>query len=194
MTTTFAPVKTNSKFVACWGYDQTQYSIYNVVSAKGKTVIVEGLNSWSDFRESDLTVGSKVKVYTFKRWEHLTDAEREDLQSRGFSRDSYYHHYGKEAEANAKINTIVKMGRIDGESWTYVWKLDDGRIVNSQDDYKNDIVVKVVHGLKKCILNTKYGEPSIKIDQVITAYLDNDYESKKQSYIEQNEYTSYNGR
>lgn len=192
MTTT--QVKTNDKFVACWGYDQTQYSIYNTVSSKGKTVLVEGLNSWSNFSESDLAAGSVVKVYTFKRWEHLSDAEREDLQSRGFSLDSYHHHYGKEAEAAAETNMIMKMSRINGESWSYVWVLDDGRIVSSKDNYQNDVVIKIVRGLKKCIINTKYGEPSIKIDQCITAHLDPEYDRAKQRYADQNEYTAYNGR
>ena len=192
--TTNSPIKTNSKFVACWGYDQTQYSIYNVVSVKGKTVFVTGLNSWSNFSESDLAVGSTVKVFTFKRWEHLSDEERADYERRNFDRNSYQHHMGKEAEAAAKVSTIVKMNRIDGESWSYVWVLDDGRIVSSKDNYQNDVVIKIISGLKKCIVNTKYGQPSIKIDQSITAYLDDNYDQKKQSYRDQNEYTAYNGR
>lgn len=33
-------INKNDKFVACWGYDQTQYSIYNVVDVKGKTSLL----------------------------------------------------------------------------------------------------------------------------------------------------------
>ncbi len=187
-------IKTNDKFVACWGYDQTQYSIYNTVSTKGKMVLVEGLNGWSNFSESDLAAGSKVKVYTFKRWEQLTDEERADYERRNFDRFSYQHHMGKEAEEKAEIRTIIKMNRINGESWTYIWELDNGQIVNSKDNYTNGITIKIIHGLKKCMINTKYGQPSIKIDQCITASLDPEYDRRKKAYQEQNEYTAYNGR
>lgn len=37
ITTTDNKIAIGSKFVACWGYDQTQYSVYNVVAIKGKS-------------------------------------------------------------------------------------------------------------------------------------------------------------
>lgn len=187
-------INKNDKFVACWGYDQTQYSIYNVVGVKGKSVLVEGLNSWSNLGESDLAVGSEVKVYEFKHWEMLPKEEREDLASRGFNWSSYNHHYGKDAELAAKVSKITSMKRIDGKSWSYIWTLDDGRTVSSEDSYKNGIKIKIVRGIKKCLVNEKYGNPSIRIDQCITASLDKEYDKRKQAYADQNEYTSYNGR
>jgi hypothetical protein len=187
-------IRRNDKFVCCWGYDQTQYSVYNVVDVKGKFVTVEGLNSWSSLGESDLAIGSRVKVYTFKPFDSLPIEEKQDLMSRGFNWDSYNYHYRKEAKEKADIRTITKVSRINGEAWTYIWELDNGDIVNSKETYKQNIGIEIVKGFKRCLVNTKYGSPSIKIDQCITASLDPDYNEKKQKYAEQNEYTMMNGR
>lgn len=181
----------NDKFVACWGYDQTQYSVYNVVAIKGKSVVVEGLNGWSSLSDSDLAEGSQVKVYEFKNWFDLSEDDRADLSSRGFDHNSYAHHYRKDAIDQADTRTITKVQRIDGQKWTYIWTLDNGQVVRSDD---RQALVKVVRGLKKCLVNTKYGSPSIKINESIRPYLDKDYNRNSERYQEQNEYTAYNGR
>lgn len=185
-------VRVGGKFVACWGYDQTQYSVYNVVGVSGKSVLVEGMNSWSGLSESDLAPGSKVKVYKYTQWDDLTDEERADFESRNFDRHSYNHHTAKDAEEQATVRTIVKMNRIDGESWTYLWTLDNGEVVRSDDRFTN---VKIIQGLKKCLVKSSYdGQPAIKISESIRAYHDPEYNNNKTKYAEQNEYTAYNGR
>ena len=185
-------VTIGDKFVACWGYDQTQYSIYNVERIKGKFVFVSGLNSWSNLSNSDLAEGSQVKVYKFNYWSDLSEEKKQDFTSRGFDWSSYQHHYGKENLTTAKTKTIAKVNRIDGQKWTYIWTFTDGSVVSSDDK----LSVEVVHGVKKCLLQqSKYnGEFNIKIDDVIRAYLDKDYTDNKARYVEQNEYTFYNGR
>lgn len=182
-------INKNDKFVACWGYDQTQYSIYNVVDVKGKSVFVEGLNGWSSLSNSDLSEGSQVKVYKYKYWTDLTQAEQDDYTKRGFDWHSYQHHYGKDNLKNAKTKTIAKVNRIDGQSWTYVWTFTDGTTYSSEQKFN----VEIVKGVKKCLVNTRYGEPSIKLNETIRASIDKNYNSNKQRYIEQNEYTAYNG-
>jgi hypothetical protein len=189
-----AQIKRGNKFVACWGYDQTQYSIYNVVDVKGRFVFVEGMNGWSGLDANDLAPGSKVKVFNVKTWEQLTPEEQADWSSRGFDRWGYNRHMNDEAENNAPVRTIKKMNRIDGKSWTYVWELDNGQIVRSDIDWKLNQRVKIVQGVKRCLVNEKYGRPSIKIDDVITAHLDTEYSQNSNRYAEQNEYTAYNGR
>lgn len=193
MTTTVNnKVRTGDKFVACWGYDQTQYSVYNVVAVKGKSVLVEGLNGWSSLSNSDLAEGSKVKVYNFKGWYELPEYEQAELQTRGFNHNNYDHHYRQEAIDKAQTRTIVKMQRIDGQSWTYVWTLDNGEVVRSDDRFTN---VKIIQGLKKCLVKSSYdGQPAIKISESIRAYHDPEYNNNKTKYAEQNEYTAYNGR
>lgn len=188
-------INKNDKFVACWGYDQTQYSIYNVVGVKGKSVFVEGLNGWSGISESDLAVGSKVKVFEFLHWSDLTDEQRADYTSRNYDRVSYEHHEKERIEKETPVRTIVKMNRINGESWSYIWTLDNGEIVNSKETYKNNQFIRIINGLKKCIVKEGYnGTPQIKIDSVIRASLDNDFNNNVKRYAEQNEYTAYNGR
>jgi len=187
-------INKNDKFVACWGYDQTQYSIYNVVDAKGCFVIVEGINSWSNLGESDLCAGSKVKIYKRHDWNDLTVSEKQDFSDRGFNWDSYQYHFNKDAREAAEIRTITKVSRIDGQSWTYIWELDNGDIIRSDETYEKRTGIEVVHAMKRCQVSTRYGEPSIKIDDCITAYLDKEYDKCKEQYAAQNEYTSYNGR
>lgn len=189
-------VKLNDKFVACWGYDQTQYSVYNVVEAKGKFVSVEGLNSYSHIDENDLATGSQVKIYSYTPWDELGYVERDDLTKRHFDRWSYNHHAAKEALDAASVHTIVKVQRIDGERWTYIWTLSNGHIIRSDENYKLNRHVEIVKGLKRCLVQiSKYdGKPRIKIDGVVTPHLDPGYNQHKQRYSEQNEYTTYNGR
>ncbi|RKZ02515.1 hypothetical protein DRQ25_18560 [Candidatus Fermentibacteria bacterium] len=192
-TTLNKAIKVNDKFVCSWGYDQTQYSVYEVVSTKGKFATVRGLNSWSSLDGYDLAVGSKVKAYQFKEWHKLNEETQADYTSRGFDFNSYRHHKGKEAEENAPVRTIVKAGRIDGDRFSYVWTLDTGEVVRSDERYDGDLVVKVVDGLKRCLVNTKYDRPYIRINQTIQAGLDPNYDDNKQAYADQNEYTAYNG-
>jgi hypothetical protein len=189
-------IKKNDKFVCSWGYDQTQYSVYNVVDVRGKFVFVEGTNSWSHFSESDLAVGSEVKVYTFTRWEQLTDGERADYTSPGFDWSSYQHHMKKDASEKAPVRKIIDMRRIDGDKYTYIWTLDNGEIVNSKENYERSRVIEIVRGLKRCLVSiSKYNnQAGIRIDQVIYAHHDPDYGNNAKKYAEQNEYTAYNGR
>lgn len=189
-------INKNDKFVACWGYDQTQYSVYNVVDLKGKFVFVEGLNSWSNLSEKDLAVGSQVKVYQTKRWDNLSAEDQQDWASRGFDRWGYERHFREEAENAAEVRTITKMNRINGESWSYLWVLDNGETVNSKEAYKNGTRVHIVKGLKRCLVQPSKWDDNfyIKIDDVITARLDKDYEKSHEAYEKQNEYTAYNGR
>lgn len=201
------PIRTGDKFVACWGYDQTQYSIYNVVDVKGKSILVEGLNGWSRLDAADLAIGSKVKVY-HKRNDNfysLTEEERQALANEfnfnlrandAVDFESMLAWYNKEMLNAAKVRTIVKMSRVDGQKYTYKWVLDNGQIVDSTEDWQTRLTVHIVHAMKKCLVQTsKYnGEQYIKIDDVITAYLDPNFESNKAQYHKQNEYTAYNGR
>lgn len=189
-------ININDKFVCCWGYDQTQYSVYNVVSVKGKSVFVEGLNSWSNFDEKDLAVGSKVKIYKYKHWSDLTDDERADYESRGFRYYDYERLEREQAIADAEVRTIVKANRVDGKSWTYRWELDDGTVYDSTENWETKADVKIIHGIKKCLVQVSkwYDTPQIKIDDVIRATLDKDYEDNVERYQEQNLHTAYNGR
>ncbi len=185
-------VRVGGKFVACWGYDQTQYSVYNVVSVRGKSVFVEGMNGWSGLSNSDLAEGSEVKVYEYTGWYELPTEVQDELRTRGFDHYNYDHHYRQEAIDKATTRKIVKMQRIDGQSWTYIWTLDNGQVVRSDDRQTN---VKVVRGLKKCLVRDGYnGTPQIKIDQTIRASYDPNYSENEERYDEQNEYTAYNGR
>lgn len=185
-------INKNDKFVACWGYDQTQYSIYNVVDTKGKSVFVEGLNGWSRLSDSDLSEGSQVKVYKYNYWTDLTPEQQTDYTNRGFDWHSYQHHYGKDKLKDAKTKTIAKVNRIDGQAWTYIWTFTDGTTYSS--DQK--LSVEIVKGVKKCLVKaSKYnGELDIKINETIRATLDKNYDSNAKRYAEQNEYTAYNGR
>lgn len=198
-------ISIGDKWVCSWGYDQTQYSIYTTVAVKGKSVIVEGTNSWSGLSESDLCEGSQVKVYDVKneRFYNLTEEQRQAVADelhfnlrpddfRDF--ESMIEWHNKEQEKQAEVRTIVKKQRINGESWSYIWTLDNGEIVNSKELYKSNKRVRIVKAWKKCLVNTKYGQPSIKIDDVIRPYLDKEYQANKERYAEQNLYTAYNGR
>lgn len=187
-------IKPGDKFVGCWGYDQTQYSIYNTVKVAGKSVYVEGMNGWSSLSDHDLAPGSRVKIYSLTRWEDLTDAERQDLTSRGFDRWSYQKHHQERAIKQAPERTIVKVSRVNGNRYSYLWVLDDGSTFDSTEDWRTKASVCIIHGIKKCLINTRYGEPSIKIDEVIRASHDPDFERNEKSYYAQNEYTAYNGR
>lgn len=188
-------VKIGSKFVACWGYDQTQYSVYSVDSVKGKYVFVQGLNGWSSLSDSDLAEGSKVKIYNYKLWSDLSESEQKDYESRNFDRISFERYSRDLNKDQAEVRTIVKMNRIDGEGWTYIWTLDNGQVVNSKELYDNRQGVEIVKGLKKCLVKEGYnGRPQIKIDDVIRASYDPEYNNNEKKYDEQNEYTAYNGR
>lgn len=184
-------IEVGGKFVACWGYDQTQYSVYNVVGVSGKSVLVEGLNSWSNLSESDLAAGSKVKVYSYPKWED----RNADEWGLNIDEWDYNRIMSKRAKETAPVQTIVKMNRIDGESWTYIWTLDNGQVVNSRELYDNNQKVEIVKGVKKCLVQDGYGgQPAIKLNESIRAYYEPDYNDKKERYDEQNEYTAYNGR
>lgn len=183
-------INIGDKFVACWGYDQTQYSVYKVEKIKGKFVYVSGLNSWSNLGNYQLSEGREVKVYKYKYWTDLTNEERKDYESRGFDWSSYQHHYGKDNLANAKVKTIAKVNRIAHQSWTYVWTFTDGSTYSSEEQ----LAVQQIKAVKKCLISVKWGNPSIKIDSVITATLDKDYDKNAQKYADQNKYTAYNGR
>lgn len=200
-------VSKNDKFVASWGYDQTQYSIYNVVEVKGKSVLVEGLNGWSNLDANDLAVGSKVKVYHKRneRFHDLNEEERQNIATElNFSLrpndfqdfEGMMHWHNKKALEAAEERTIVKMNRVDGQKWTYLWVLDNGQIIDSTEDWKTKPTVSVVHGMKKCLVQASNynGGRYIKIDDVISAYLDPNFNENQQRYAEQNEYTAYNGR
>lgn len=183
-------IEPGDKFVACWGYDQTQYSIYTVEKMKSKFVYVTGQNGWSNFSDSQLSEGSQVKVYKYKYWTDLTEEERKDYESRGFDWSSYQHHYGKDNLTDAKIKTIAKVNRINKQAWTYIWTFTDGSTYSSEEKLN----VEQIKAVKKCLINVRWGKPSIKIDSVITATLDKEYEGNAERYAEQNLYTAYNGR
>jgi hypothetical protein len=189
-------LKIGSKFVACWGYDQTQYSIYEVAKISGKSVLVRGLNGWSNLDARDLAPGSQVKIYRFTKWDDLTDEERADWSSRGFDRWNYERHNRDAAIEKAETRTIVKMNRVNGQSWTYLWVLDDGSVYDSTEDWKTRADVKIVDAMKKCLVqHSSYNDKmNIKIDDVIRAYHDPEYDTNANRYAEQNEYTAYNGR
>ena len=189
-------IKLGDKFVGSWGYDQTQYSVYEVVKIAGKSVFVRGLNGWSNLDARDITTGSKVKIYNYTRFDQLDDTERADLERRGFTRWNYDDWQRDEAIKAAEIRTIVKMSRINGQSWTYRWELDDGTTYSSEEDYRTRAQVKIIDGLKKCLVkqSSYNGALSIKIDDVIRAYHDPNYDQNAERYSEQNLYTAYNGR
>ena len=201
-------IKKNDKFVACWGYDQTQYSIYNVIEVKGKSVLVEGLNGWSNLDANDLAAGSKVKVYQKRneRFHDLTEEERQaiakefnfNLRTEEFQDfEAMMRWHNKELLDAAEVRTIVKMNRVDGQKWTYLWVLDNGQVINSTEDWKTRPTVHIVHAMKKCLVQTSKwsdGSQYIKIDDVITAHYDPDFNRNQAKYVEQNEYTAYNGR
>lgn len=185
-------IKIGDKFVACWGYDQTQYSIYNVVDVKGRYVLVEGLNGWSGLDASDMAPGATVKIYSFKQWENVSDAKKEEWNN---DRWVYNRHMRKQAVDIAHVRTIRKVNRIDGQSWSYIWELDNGETIRSDDNSKLNRYIEIVHGVKRCLVTERPGcEPRIKIDDVTTAYLDTAYDANHKRYAEQNEYTAYNGR
>lgn len=182
-------------FVAMWGYDQTQYSIYRTVVTKGQFVTVEGTNGWSRFDNHDLAPGSTIKLYTFKRWDDLTDDERADFTSRGFNHWNYQDFYRKQAIDAAEVRTIVKVSRINRNKYSYLWELDNGDTFSSAEDWTTRKDVSIVHGLTRRKVTPGYdGKPRITIDQSITAYLDQDFGRNVNKYEEQNEYTAYNGR
>ena len=189
-------MKTGSKLVASWGYDQTQYSIYTVVREKGRFAWVKGENSWSSLDDSDLAEGSTVKLYKVTQWDDLSEAERKDWSSRGFDDWSYRKHMTDGAIEAAPELTIVKMSRVNGDRYSHLWELSDGSTHNSEEDWHTKKNVKIVQGLKKCLVQTsKYnGQEYVKIDDVITAYHDPEFERNNRKYEEQNEYTAYNGR
>lgn len=196
-TTNIINIDRGDKFVGSWGYDQTQYSIYNVVDIKGKFVFLEGLNGWSNLDARDLAVGSTVKIYEQKRWDNLTTEEQQDWSGRGFDRYGYERHFREQAIEQAEERTITKMNRVNGESWTYKWVLDDGSEYDSTDDWKTRKEVTIVNGRTRKLLQMaswSEGKPYVKIDQTITAYLDKDFNRNQNKYHEQNEYTAYNGR
>ena len=190
-------INKNDKFVGMWGYDQTQYSIYNVVDVKGKFAIIEGLNSWSRFDERDLTVGSTVKLYKQDRWEDLTPEERTDWNSRGFDSWDYERFQREEAIKVAPELTIKKAGRVNGDKWSYKWELSDGSTFDSTVDWKQRASVSIVKALaRRLVQESKWnpGQFHITIDQTITAHLDPEFNRNADKYSEQNLYTAYNGR
>ena len=190
-------INKNDKFVGMWGYDQTQYSIYNVVDVKGKFVLLEGLNGWSSLGERDLAAGSKVKLYKQDRWEELTADEQVDWRSRGFDSWDYERHMREEAIKVAPELTITKAGRVNGDKYSYKWELSDGSTFDSTVDYKTRASVSIVHAITRRLVQESRWNPGqfhVKIDETITASLDKEYNRNAEKYAEQNLYTAYNGR
>lgn len=187
-------IKPGDHFVAIWGYDQTQYSIYRAIETKGNMVTVEGTNSWSNFAAKDLAPGSIVKIYHYDRFYDLTPEQQAERSSRGLNYSNHDHHARKEALEAAKPRKIVKVKRIDGQGWTYDWTFEDGETITSQDIGRDRLNIEIIRGYKRCRINTRYGTPQIKIDDVITARHDPDFAANQERYIEQNQYTAYNGR
>ena len=182
-------IKKGSYFVACWGYDQTQYSIYKVVKTAGNsTVYVEPQNSWGSLSDHQLAVGSIIKVYNYPSWDSLTNEEREDWQSRNFDRYSYGSCMSKEALSAANEVEITKKEKY---KWTNIFTLSDGRKIKLTD---HEYMIKQIRPLKKCLVNFKYSEPSIKINESITGRLDLQYGKNEEKYADQNSYTFHNGR
>lgn len=194
MNTTNQEIKPGDHFVAMWGYDQTQYSIYRAIETKGNLVTVEGTNSWSNFALKDLAPGSIVKIYTHKRWYLLPPEEQAELRSRGFDHTNHDRFARDQAIKEAEAVEIKKVKRIDGQSWTFIWELSNGETITSQDVSSDLLIIEIIRGYKRCRINTRYGTPQIKIDDVITARLDPDFAANQERYIEQNQYTAYNGR
>jgi hypothetical protein len=195
--TSIQTINKGDKFVGMWGYDQTQYSIYNVVDIKGKFVLVEGLNSWSRLDENDLAATSIVKLYKQNRWEELSEEERADWMSRGFDPHGYERFQREEAIKNAPELTIVKAGRINKDKYSYRWELSNGEVLESTEDWKTRKRVEIVHGVTRRLVQESRWNPGqfhIKIDQTITASLDPEFNRNEDKYVEQNEYTSYHGR
>ena len=186
----------NDKFVCCWGYDQTQYSVYNVVDIKGKSVFVEGLNSWSNIEEYDLATGSKVKIYKFKHWQELTEEERAKYKTEGLDYYDYERLERKQAIEQAKTKTIVKVQRVNKNKYGYLWTFDDRTTYDSTEDWQTRANVHIVYAIKKCLVQTsKYdGSIQIRINEVIKATLDKNYDQNAKKYREQNLFTAYNGR
>ena len=206
----FTEMKATNKWVACWGYDQTQYSVYEEVSRKGCFVVVRGYNSWACLHESDLYNGSKVKLFEPIPYFHDIPAfERETIAKKhnwdlacvnSFDEWENFRRYEqRQRKDNADVRTIQKVTHEkDDKGYKYwVWQLDNGEIVK-QTDIGHTWYVEIVDALtRRKIRTTNYfGEPeeSIKIDECIRAYLDKDYDANAQKYAEQNEYTFYNGR
>lgn len=200
--------KTN-KWVACWGYDQTQYSIYEEVSRKGSFVVVRGYNEWACLHESDLYDGSKVKLYKvdIPYFHDIPEAEREIIAKKfnwdancatsyDFWESSRRYEYRKRKE-EAKVHTIKKVTHeTDEEGYRYwVWLLDDGQVIKGNNrEWEVEIVDALV---RKKIRKTNYfgeEEESIKINECIRAHLDKNFDKNAQKYEEQNEYTFYHGR
>lgn len=199
--------KNSNKWVACWGYDQTQYSVYEEVSRKGCFVIVRGYNSWACLHESDLYAGSKVKISkSISSFYDISKAEREIIAREynwssssidNFSEwESFRRFEIRKHREEAAVRTIVKVKHETNEKGyrIWVWELDNGNIIKEDDA---DIIVDIVDALtRKKIRRDEYpGETleSIKINDSICAYLDKNYDKNAQKYADQNEYTAYNG-
>ena len=188
-------------WVASWGYDQTQYSIYEEVSRKGSFVVVRGWNSWACLGSKDLWEGSKVKIYQgFPYFNDTTREQREQMceefnwdrasiDSFDVYMDSARHEIRKREE-NAEVRTIVKVRHFDHNGYkAWEWELDNGEIVKQTDNY----IVWIVDALTRRRITNRCGRDSIKIDDCIRAYIDPNFAKNSEHYAEQNEYTAYNG-
>ena len=202
--------KTNSHrnmWVACWGYDQTQYSIYEEISRKGHFVIVRAFNSWGCLDAGDLCAGSTVKISPrVKSFEEYTEEEREKVANElGWPQEAradwytwrnWQHLENKEREDKAPARKIVKVEHEPGKyGKLWIWTLDDGGKIKQADTNYN---VRIVDAWtrRKITRGGYYGpdSESIRIDSCIRAHLDHSYWRNAKKYEEQNEYTAYNGR
>lgn len=199
-------IRKGTHFVACWGYDQTQYSIYEAVSdQQGQFIHVTGLNDWSTLDDYQLAAGSKVKLLrSIPGYHSLTEEERNEYSaSRNSARaldwsdwNAYAKHWWNDDKEAAPEKTIAKVQRIDGDKYSYLWTFEDGTTWSSKERYNSGIrcIVEYAVTRKKVQTSGYNGSKYIKIDSVITAYLDADYSTNEEKYSKQNEYTDYNGR
>lgn len=192
-------MKTNIKeligqvFTAVWGYNQTNYSHYRVESTKGKQTLIISAIGNEYIGELEMVEGSEILLYDFKRWGLLSDAEKEDLENRGFNRLNYDAHYIKEAQKKGELVTIVKTKRNRSEG-TFEWTLSNGQIVTNESFYNNTFSYKKIKPLKQVRVSSKYhNRLHINIDRTITAFLNEDYENNLQMYADQIMHNAYYG-
>jgi hypothetical protein len=105
----------------------------------------------------------------------------------------------RRAERKAFVHD-VKVGDYFAGSWGYdQTQYSVYRVVEVKGKY---VIVEgmnswshLKNGTKRCLVQKGYNDGSyIKIDEVITAYHDKDYQRNKSRYEEQNLYTDYHGR
>lgn len=190
------------KWVACWGYDQTQYSIYEEVSRKGQFVVVRGYNEWACLGEKDLYVGSKVKYYKpIKHYNDLSYGERLEFcekmnwDKKAVSDSDEWQSFARWGNKNllkqAPTRTITKVKHFTTDTgWrAWEWELDNGDTIKATDDY----VVEIVDALTRRKITERWGDLTIKINDSIRARLDENFDKNVKTYEEQNGYTAYHG-